>query len=130
MARKDYNRLKTLVNQMDRTHMETHLHDVRIHMKRVRYTAELAGPVLGKSVTRFLKQAKHLQDLLGSHQDAVIAETRLTELLRASRSARMAFVSGLIVARLRKQRSMVLDAFPGQWKKLEKRAKGLGKVTL
>ncbi len=130
LARKDYNRLKTLVNQMDRTHMDTHLHDVRIHMKRVRYTAELAGPVLGKSVTRFLKQAKHLQDLLGSHQDAVIAETRLTELLRASRSARMAFVSGLIVARLRKQRSMVLDAFPGQWKKLEKRAKGLGKVTV
>ena len=125
LARKEYNKLKHRVSRLNWNDLSPQLHDVRIQLKRVRYTTELAQSLMGKSVSGFIKQARQLQDLLGSHQDSIIAEMRLAELLKASRSARLAFASGLIVSRLRKQRSVVVGAFPKQWKKLQKRAKDL-----
>ena len=41
-----------------------------------RYAAELAEPVSGKPVARFVKSAKKFQDVVGDHQDAVVAEER------------------------------------------------------
>ena len=56
------------------------LHGVRIETKRARYAAELAEPVLGKAGARFLRRAKVVQDVIGEHQDACVAEARIREL--------------------------------------------------
>lgn len=49
------------------------LHRARKAGKRFRYAAELAEPVLGKHASRAVEQGKHLQQLLGEHQDSVVS---------------------------------------------------------
>jgi CHAD domain-containing protein len=94
-------------------------------LKRARYALELAEPLLGKRAKRFLQLAKPTQDLLGQHQDAVVAEQRLIALKQFSRGAGIAYVIGLIVERLRNQQSQVYQQIPKQWERLEKQGKKL-----
>ena len=51
------------------------LHALRIRAKRARYAAELAAVGRsGKKLARYLDALKSLQDVIGEHQDAVVAE--------------------------------------------------------
>ena len=72
----------------------TALHAVRIKVKRARYAAELAQPVVGKPARRFIERAKDLQDLLGDHQDAVTAQERLRKLADSLGDAAVSLVAG------------------------------------
>jgi CHAD domain-containing protein len=99
------------------------LHRVRIKAKRARYAAELAEPWLGKRAARFAKSAKSLQDLLGIHQDAVLAEKYGRDLVAQVPGERAAFVSGLLVARAQQRREDVRNRFPGVWRRVKKRGK-------
>jgi CHAD domain-containing protein len=69
----------------DRAHA---LHEVRKAAKRVRYTAEVAVPVLGGRAAALVSCAEQVQDVLGAHQD--------TEVTRAwcERLGREAFAAG------------------------------------
>lgn len=49
----------------------THLHDVRKAAKRVRYTAEIAGPVVGRSAEKLRKRMKEVHQTLGLLADTV-----------------------------------------------------------
>ena len=42
-------------------------------MKRARYAAELSAAVGVKGTRKYVKRAKEVQDVLGDHQDAVVA---------------------------------------------------------
>ena len=66
------------------------LHAVRIETKRARYAAELAEPVLGKAGARFLRRAKVVQDVIGEHQDAFVAEVAHPRARRLGRGVRRA----------------------------------------
>jgi CHAD domain-containing protein len=57
------------------------LHKLRIRAKKARYTAELAG---GKRRDRRAERLKKVQDVVGEHQDAVVAEQRLREIATAA----------------------------------------------
>ena len=52
-------------------------HDVRKRSKRARYTAELIAPSLGRRVQKeagkFIELTTRVQDVLGEHQDAIVA---------------------------------------------------------
>jgi CHAD domain-containing protein len=50
----------------------------------LRYAAEAAAPVLGKPAERLVKRVKQVQELLGDHQDAVVARPVLRELAVAA----------------------------------------------
>ncbi|MFF4651896.1 CHAD domain-containing protein [Streptomyces sp. NPDC001380] len=63
------------------------LHEARKAAKRARYAAEAAQPVLGRPAKRFRDRMKELQELLGEHQDAVVARTVLRELAAAADAA-------------------------------------------
>ena len=56
------------------------LHETRKAAKRLRYGAESASPVLGRRAERLAARAKDLQELLGEHQDTVVARRTLREL--------------------------------------------------
>jgi CHAD domain-containing protein/adenylate cyclase class IV len=56
---------------------DTELHAVRIRAKRARYATELAATAGGKRVARLVDALKGLQDVIGEHQDAVVAEERV-----------------------------------------------------
>lgn len=49
------------------------LHRARKAGKRFRYAAELSEPVLGKQASKAIEHGKHLQQLLGEHQDSVVS---------------------------------------------------------
>jgi CHAD domain-containing protein len=46
----------------------------------LRYAAEAAAPALGKPADRLVKRVKRVQELLGDHQDAVVARPVLREI--------------------------------------------------
>ena len=73
------------------------LHRARKAGKRLRYTAELAEPVLGKSAARTVRRATRLQDILGEHQDSVIAAQVLLQLGAGTRTEN-GFSFGLLYA--------------------------------
>jgi len=100
------------------------LHALRIHGKRVRYTGELVEPALrgtpaGKAVKRLLDVTAELQEVLGDHQDACVAEQRIRELLdgldaRAGGDridAYVVFAAGRLVERER----IRAEAKRGEW---------------
>ena len=59
---------------------DTRWHEARKASKRLRYAAEAAAPVLGKPANRLVEQVKQVQELLGDHQDAVVARPVLREI--------------------------------------------------
>jgi triphosphatase len=53
------------------------LHALRIRCKRLRYTVEFVEPIYGKPARAYVKRMVALQDVLGAHQDAVVARASL-----------------------------------------------------
>jgi non-ribosomal peptide synthetase component E (peptide arylation enzyme) len=74
---------------------------VRIRAKRARYAAELAEAVVGKPATRFVRRARKLQDVIGEHQDAVVAEERLRAAAAKEHTQEAAISVGRLVERER-----------------------------
>ncbi len=76
------------------------LHEVRKKVKRLRYSAESATPVLGKRAKVLAARAKKLQDALGAHQDTVASRAWLQSLAeRADGDSAIAFGAGRLHAR-------------------------------
>jgi CHAD domain-containing protein len=72
-------------------------HEARKASKRLRYAAEAAAPALGKLANRLVKQVKHVQELLGDHQDAVVARPVLREIgIAAHLDGENGFTYGLL----------------------------------
>ena len=76
------------------------MHRARKAGKRARYTAELAQPVMGKRARRIVKRAKSVQDVLGEHQDSIIAGELLQWMgaTAGSRPGENGFTFGLLYA--------------------------------
>ena len=123
IAAKEFKKLVRAIDKKSSECSDQDLHLIRIQAKRARYAAELAETAVGKTATRFIRQAKVMQDLLGSHQDAIVTEQRLRELIRASRGVKAALAVGQVVERLRASRRQLREAFPHQWAKLKKRGR-------
>ena len=75
------------------------LHSARKAAKRARYAAEAARPALGRPAKRFAKRMKRVQQLLGDHQDSVVAREALRELATQAHTAgEAAFTLGCCTA--------------------------------
>jgi len=73
------------------------LHEVRKAAKRLRYGAESAMPVFGTRAIRLAQAATSLQEVLGEHQDTVVAREVLREMgLRAHVEGDDGFTFGLL----------------------------------
>jgi CHAD domain-containing protein len=94
---------------------------VRIHGKRARYAAELAEGAVGKPARRFVSDAKAFQDVIGEHQDAVVAEEWIRDWAASNPGAED--VVALLIGRERKRRARARRDWPGAWDRLERRAR-------
>jgi CHAD domain-containing protein len=94
-----HRKLRRAVAALGQEPADQDLHDLRIRGKKLRYAAELAAKVGGKPVRRLVKATRRLQDVLGEHQDACIAEQRMRVLVGADPEE--AFVAGRLVERER-----------------------------
>jgi CHAD domain-containing protein len=109
-------KLRTTMAGADAEASDELLHKARIRGKRVRYLAEaLDAP-------RVVRRAKAFQDVVGEHQDAVVAEQRLRAL--AERVPEAALTLGVLVERQRERRLRTRSDLPKAWKRLRKAAAG------
>jgi CHAD domain-containing protein len=116
----EFRKLQRAAKKLSDDASDEELHALRIRGKRARYAAELAEGPAGKPATRFIDGAKDLQDTIGEHQDAVVAEQRLRDLRRSARGASTAFVLGQLVERQRGRRDHARRAWPRSWRKLRR----------
>lgn len=124
LVRGEVRRLQKAVRRAGDDPADEVLHALRIDGKRVRYTGELVQPALArgrqaKAVRRLLAATAELQEVLGDHQDACVAEHRVRALLdglatgsEEALDAHVVFVAGRLVERERAR----AEALRGQWR--------------
>ena len=91
-------------------------HEARKASKRLRYATEAGAPVLGAPAKKLVKRVKQVQELLGDHQDAVVARPVLREMgIQAHLDGENGFTFGILHEResagTRLVQSEVEDAF-------------------
>ena len=121
-ARKEFDRLGKAMDELAAEPSDKAVHRARIKGKRARYAAELLEDELGSAGKRLISAAKTFQDVAGEHQDAVVAEERIRNLLREKQSQRTALAAGILVARERERRASAVAELPVAWDRLDKAA--------
>ena len=116
IAHGEARKLRRAYKRLGPSPADAELHALRIDAKHVRYAAELAAQQEGKPMLRLACAARDLQDLVGSHQDGVVAEERV----RALASARSGVAAGRIVELERERRAEARKRLPGTWKPVER----------
>ncbi|HEX4817052.1 MAG TPA: CYTH and CHAD domain-containing protein [Nonomuraea sp.] len=95
---------------------EIAMHDVRKAAKRARYTAEALVPTLGKDMVRLAGLAEDIQEVLGTHQDGVVAQETLAKEAESARQAgEDTFTYGLLVGMERNTAERAHADFPRVW---------------
>ncbi len=122
IAGREFAKLQKTILRAGPSPSDEELHRVRIRGKRARYAAELAEPLAGKRARLFVQEAKRFQDVVGEHQDAVVAEERIRA-LAGRRKAGLAFAAGRLVERQGTRRAETRAALPAAWARLEKRGR-------
>jgi CHAD domain-containing protein len=82
-VRKAYRRVSALVEAgapEDHTHRDEWYHEIRKASKRLRYAGESVAPAFGEPATLLAERAEDLQEVLGEHQDSVVARSALRQL--------------------------------------------------
>ncbi len=115
-----WEQLRTTVDELPDDPSDKQLHEIRIEAKRCRYAAEAVAPAIGKRARAFAKAIADLQDVLGEHQDAVVAEAWLRE--EASTSTdREVFVAGQLASLERLEIDRTRAAWGEVWKAASKK---------
>jgi CHAD domain-containing protein len=121
IAAGQFRKLRKAVKALPESPSDDDLHAVRIKVKRARYAAELAQITVGRPAERFVARAKKLQDILGEHQDAVVAEERLRGLVARDAGRPERALAGKLATRQRARRQAAQMDFFDQWPKLKRR---------
>jgi CHAD domain-containing protein len=128
LVRRPYRKAVRQVRKVDQDGSDEALHALRIRGKRLRYAAELIEPEQGRPVRKLVKAVTALQDVLGEHQDAAVAEEAVRELATAEESdgdAHLAFVAGRLAERERNRRAEYRTRWSAAWRKVDRRARKL-----
>ena len=114
LAKRELKKLRKAVRATGAEPADDELHALRKRGKRVRYAYELAGK------DAVVKRGKALQDVLGEHQDSVVAETTLRDL---SSVPERAIVAGRLIERERARRASARNSWRKAWDRLARAAK-------
>lgn len=93
----------------------TVLHQLRIEVKRLRYTVAYFHDVLGASGRHYIEDLKRLQDHLGEMNDAVVAREQLLDLVSAGELDEAMIAPYL--DQLQADYDRLNDEFPAVWKR-------------
>jgi CHAD domain-containing protein len=125
VVERPFRKLTKLASTLDTDATDEDLHELRIRGKRLRYAAELAVPTGGKPVRQLIKATRGLQDVLGDHQDAVVAEQRVRALLRGRTDAEEIFVAGRLVERERARQAATRNTWQAAFAEVDEAFKVL-----
>ncbi|MCA1822304.1 MAG: CHAD domain-containing protein [Pseudonocardia sp.] len=132
LVRAEYRRLSKAVQAAGQDPPDEVLHALRIHGKRLRYTGELAAAAGRRPVRRLVESTVALQDVLGEHQDACVAQHRVRLLLHGLGDVvdvGVAFAAGRLVEREELSRIETRQAWLTAWQQVEERARSLETVA-
>jgi CHAD domain-containing protein len=95
------------------------LHEVRKAVKRLRYAAEVAAPVIGAPAERTRKRARRVQRVLGDHHDTVVLRSTLREVgIQAHLAGANAFTFGLLHGRTGAAAARLERHYDRSWRRL------------
>ena len=120
LARKEFRKLQRTMDALGPLPTDAAVHNARIKVKHLRYTAELAASFGGHRLEHVVTETRHVQDLLGDHQDAHVAEDRIRTLLATALSADTHLAAGRLIERERMRRRKIRRELPEAWERLEK----------
>ena len=121
VAAAEFKKLRRAVKALSGHPSADDLHEIRIKVKRARYAAELVRAATGGPGARFIDQAKRIQDILGEHQDTVVLEEYLHDVMDQSEAAHA--LEQQLLKRQRKRRKKTRAAFFEEWPKLARRGR-------
>jgi inorganic triphosphatase YgiF len=97
LVKKAWKRLAREANALELDGTDDSWHEVRISGKRARYAVDALVPVFGEFARDFAKNLERVTELLGEHQDAVIASDTVRRLAGGRRvTGTTGFVFGLL----------------------------------
>ncbi|MGQ0824893.1 MAG: CHAD domain-containing protein [Actinomycetota bacterium] len=120
VVRKPWKKLASAVATLGAHPPDEALHAVRIRAKRCRYAAEATAVVFGKDTARFARAVARVQDVLGEHQDAVVARAWLAKTAEQC-PANEAFAAGMLAQVEVETADEARRQFPEAWKKVRAR---------
>jgi CHAD domain-containing protein len=120
LARRPWKKLRSSVRGAGKDPSDEVLHRIRIRAKRVRYAAEAVSSVIGPPAAAFAEAAEKLQDVLGEHHDAAVAQAWLHEWASGQVSRRGAFVAGEIAELERDYAHRARKRWPKAWRGLKR----------
>lgn len=118
LAEKELGRLRSAYQELGSNPPDEELHAVRIKAKHARYAAELAARTEGRKLAALAEAIREMQDTIGVHQDAVVAEQRV----RALATEGSALAVGRIVEHERRRRLEARANVPELWKRIRRAA--------
>jgi len=125
LVRTEFRRLSKAVRRAGDDPPDDVLHALRIQGKRLRYTGELAAVSGGKPIRKLVASTVALQDVLGEHQDACVAQQRAVALLNGLGEVvdlEVAFTAGRLVEREEVSRTATRECWPAAWHQVQQRA--------
>jgi CHAD domain-containing protein len=122
---KEQRRARRKAGRLSKRPSDGDLHELRKAVKRARYAAELAAAVGAKGTGKYLKRAKKVQDVLGDHQDAVVAATVVRRLGAEQADPICRTAANALVKRQDARRAAARASFPKAWKRFDKRGQAL-----
>lgn len=131
LVREEARKLRRAVERAGDDPADEVLHALRIRGKRVRYAGEFVEPGLhdtptGKAVKRLMVATADLQEVLGDHQDACVAEQRIRELLlHLNTDPAAVFVAGRLVERERERAEQKRREWRPTWSRVDERIAAL-----
>ncbi|MBB4686113.1 CHAD domain-containing protein [Amycolatopsis jiangsuensis] len=125
-VRKRYRKLTKAVRALPSPPPDGDLHRLRIHGKKLRYTAELARASAKKKqaakLAGLIKATRKFQTALGDHQDAVVAAEKVRAAV-AGTDAELGFIAGRVAEHELAKQAETRAAWPGRWKRIRKAAR-------
>jgi len=111
-----WRKLRKAVEALPADPPDADLHQIRILAKRARYAAEAAAPLVGKKAAQFASAVADVQEVLGDHQDAVVAEAWLRSAVEGADAA-VSLAAGELIAVQMAEAAEHRKQWPKAWKK-------------
>jgi len=123
LVRKPYRKVRKLGDPLSEESSAEEYHELRKKGKRLRYALEFLSDIYQDPIKELIEALKGLQDVLGDHQDAVVAVAHLRELaVSGGRSPELSsettFVMGGIAHRYEVQARELRAEFPGAYSRV------------
>ena len=120
VVRRPWKKLKQAADALGDDPPDEALHEVRIRAKRARYAAEAVVSVFDVDARRFAAAMAEVQDVLGEHQDAVVARQWLSK-TAVECSPIEAYAVGMLADAEWRAACAARDGFPAVWRSAEHR---------